>query len=50
MGHIDIVPVLISAPGIDVNKKDTQGFTALAVAKQCGHSDIATLLVQAGAR
>jgi len=49
-GHIEVMRVLLTAPCIDVNKKDMQDFSALAIAKQYGHAEIATLIVEAGAR
>ena len=48
-GHVEVVRALLSAPGIDVNNKGNQGFPALDIAKAFKHTEIATLLVQAGA-
>jgi serine/threonine-protein phosphatase 6 regulatory ankyrin repeat subunit B len=44
----DVVRLLIDA-GADVNAKSNEGFTALMMASQHGHSNIAQMLIDAGA-
>lgn len=46
----EIVEILLSVPGIDVNKKDESNRTPLYRATQEGHTKIAELLKAAGAR
>lgn len=49
-GHLELVQALL-AKGADVNAKDNKGETALSLvkAKGKGHSDVAQLLIKAGA-
>ena len=47
-GHTEIVKILI-ANGVDVDKKDRMGNTAMSTAKARGHSQIVRLLEKAGA-
>ena len=47
-GHTHTVELLLRAQ-VKINAKDKQDHTALMVASQMGHSDIAQLLKQAGA-
>ena len=46
---LNVVQELL-AKGADVNAKDKDGDTALSVAKKNGHSDVAQLLIKAGAK
>jgi ankyrin repeat protein len=50
IGRVDTVRYLLDKPGIDINAKDAEGYTALAVACINGHLEVAKLLVAAGAR
>lgn len=49
-GHADCVKELLSAEGIEVDKKHSiVGKTALMFALESGHNDVAVLLLEAGA-
>ena len=48
MGNADVVQQLLDATGIDINKADKNGNTALIQATYDGNADIALLLFQAG--
>ncbi len=45
-GHIAVVRVLLSEPGIDVNLAQEKGVTPLLIAAQCGHVEIVRLLLE----
>ena len=49
VGRVEIVKALLDA-GADVNMRVKNGHTALSIAKQKGFSDIAQMLVAAGAK
>ena len=44
-GHTDVVKVLASLPGIDINKADSNGSTPLRAASGNGHTDVVKVLV-----
>ena len=44
-GHTDVVRVLVSLPGIDINKADNGGWTPLRAASRSGHTDVVRVLV-----
>ena len=44
-GHIDVVKVLVSLPGIDINKADKDDRTPLLEASDDGHTDVVKVLV-----
>ena len=49
-GHTEVVKLLLQVKGIDVNKQDKDGDTALKCASKEGHTEIAKLLREAGAK
>ena len=49
-GHVDVVRVLLAAPGVDVDLVSNQGRTALSCAREWGRADVVALLEAAGAR
>ncbi|XXQ35589.1 Ankyrin repeat domain-containing protein [Plasmodiophora brassicae] len=46
-GHVEIVALLLSDPGVDVNAQDKLGKTPLLAAASEGHVDVVTLLIRA---
>ena len=48
-GHIDTVRYLVGLPEVDVNHRDSDNDTALYLARMEKHTDIAQLLIAAGA-
>ena len=48
-GYLDVVRLLLAAPGVDVNLADTDGDTALSMARDRGHAAVVALLEAAGA-
>ena len=48
-GHIESVLTLLDA-GADVNEKNNNDYTALMLAKEQGHTEIAEILRKAGAK
>jgi ankyrin repeat protein len=49
-GYLEIVKVLLSVAGIDVNLRDEEGHTPLYFAKESGTPELIDYLVQHGAR
>jgi len=45
-GYKDIVNLLLKQPGININIKDSQGFTALMCAAEQGHNKVIELLLE----
>ncbi len=43
-GHTAVVELLLAAPGIDVNAKDSKGDTALIKAAENGHTAVVNLI------
>ena len=48
-GHVEVVKLLLAAPGIDVNQANNNGFTPLYNASQEGHVEVVKLLLAVGA-
>jgi len=48
-GHLSVVVELLKCKGIQTNLKDSNGNTALALARQHQHTDIVDALLAAGA-
>ena len=48
-GHTETVRHLVSFPEVDVNHKDTDGYTALLLTADQNHSDVVKVLIDAGA-
>jgi ankyrin repeat protein len=46
-GHLDVARLLVEA-GTDLSLADSEGATALSLARGAGHLDVAALLEQAG--
>ena len=46
-GHTEVVRALLAAPGIDVNKADDNGWTAVMVAAREGHTEVVRALLAA---
>ena len=42
-GQVDVVRVLLAAPGVDVNLAAEDGFTALSAARANGHAAVVAL-------
>lgn len=49
-GHVDVVRVLLAAPGVDVNVNCLAGESALSVAREALEDDVVDMLVAAGAQ
>ena len=43
-GHVEVVRVLLSVPGIDIATADQWGTTPLEIALEMGHSEVVSLL------
>lgn len=46
LGNLNITQKLLKIPGIDVNKQDVDGYTALSIACAKGHSEIVRILLE----
>jgi ankyrin repeat protein len=47
-GHVDVVSVLLDAPGVAVNPRTADGASPLGLALGAGHVDVASLLAARG--
>ena len=44
MGHLEVVRLLLTLPGLDITTKNNGGFTPETNAREQGHTAIASLL------
>ena len=48
-GKVEVVRLLLSQPGLDINTADNDGDSPLSGAKEKGHTEIVEMLKRAGA-